>query len=158
MILNLCCTENPFLFREAVILLFHTNFSKTLVCLFFYSLRQKKGNLAQKHWAGAANIAKCKPCPTAHSSAVCGSDGHTYSTKVSSARGLSSAQQGSAGMWDEDEIPLIIRQHEITLFVNIGMFFCVKSADKCRFFRIWQTASQNAKSHSCDFPDSCFSK
>ncbi|RMB96758.1 hypothetical protein DUI87_26824 [Hirundo rustica rustica] len=58
---------------------------ETAICVsrkqLVHSLRQKKGNLAQKHWAGAANVAKCKPCPGAHSSAVCGSDGHTYSTK-----------------------------------------------------------------------------
>ncbi|XP_021266209.1 testican-1 isoform X2 [Numida meleagris] len=46
-----------------------------------HSIRQKKGNLAQKHWAGPANIVKCKPCPTTHASPVCGSDGHTYTTK-----------------------------------------------------------------------------
>ncbi|KAK4814695.1 LOW QUALITY PROTEIN: hypothetical protein QYF61_025521 [Mycteria americana] len=45
------------------------------------NLRQKKGNLAQKHWTGPANIVKCKPCPMAHANAVCGSDGHTYTTK-----------------------------------------------------------------------------
>ncbi|XP_046756429.1 testican-1 isoform X3 [Gallus gallus] len=46
-----------------------------------HSIRQKKGNLAQKHWAGPANMVKCKPCPTVHASPVCGSDGHTYTTK-----------------------------------------------------------------------------
>ncbi|XP_053847489.1 testican-1 isoform X2 [Vidua macroura] len=58
---------------------------ETAICVsrkqLVHSLRQKKGNLAQKHWAGAANMAKCKPCPVAHSSAVCGSDGHTYSSQ-----------------------------------------------------------------------------
>ncbi|XP_016157198.1 PREDICTED: testican-1 isoform X2 [Ficedula albicollis] len=58
---------------------------ETAICVsrkqLVHSLRQKKGNLAQKHWAGAANVAKCKPCPVAHSGAVCGSDGHTYTSK-----------------------------------------------------------------------------
>ncbi|KAI2657159.1 Testican-3 [Labeo rohita] len=30
---------------------------------------------------GAVNHGKCKPCPIVHSSSVCGSDGHTYSSK-----------------------------------------------------------------------------
>ncbi|KAK9406534.1 testican-1-like [Crotalus adamanteus] len=47
-----------------------------------HSLRQKKGNLPQRHWAGSSNLVKCKPCPLTHASSVCGSDGHTYTTKV----------------------------------------------------------------------------
>ncbi|KAJ7402603.1 hypothetical protein BTVI_84846 [Pitangus sulphuratus] len=58
---------------------------ETAICVsrkqLVHSLRQKKGSLAQKHWTGPANIAKCKPCPMTHSSPVCGSDGHTYTTK-----------------------------------------------------------------------------
>ncbi|XP_070595309.1 testican-1 isoform X3 [Erythrolamprus reginae] len=46
-----------------------------------HSLRQKKGNLPQRHWAGSSNLVKCKPCPLTHASSVCGSDGHTYTTK-----------------------------------------------------------------------------
>ncbi|KAF7249257.1 Testican-1 [Varanus komodoensis] len=45
------------------------------------SLRQKKENLPQRHWIGPANLVKCKPCPLTHASPVCGSDGHTYTTK-----------------------------------------------------------------------------
>ncbi|KAK2510267.1 Spock1 [Columba guinea] len=59
---------------------------ETAICVsrkqLVHSLRQKKGALAQKHWAGPANIVKCKPCPMAHGSAVCGSDGHTYTSKI----------------------------------------------------------------------------
>lgn len=51
--------------------------------LLFSILRQKKGNVAHKHWAGPSNLAKCKPCPVAQSAMVCGSDGHTYTSKVS---------------------------------------------------------------------------
>ncbi|KAI6076978.1 Testican-1 isoform X1 [Aix galericulata] len=58
---------------------------ETAICVsrkqLVHSIRQKKGNLAQKHWTGPANIVKCKPCPMMHASPVCGSDGHTYTTK-----------------------------------------------------------------------------
>ncbi|XP_061045607.1 testican-1 isoform X2 [Eubalaena glacialis] len=43
--------------------------------------RQKKGNVAHRHWVGPSNLVKCKPCPTAQSAMVCGSDGHTYTSK-----------------------------------------------------------------------------
>ncbi|EDL41246.1 sparc/osteonectin, cwcv and kazal-like domains proteoglycan 1, isoform CRA_a, partial [Mus musculus] len=43
--------------------------------------RQKKGNVAHKHWLGPSNLVKCKPCPVAQSAMVCGSDGHTYTSK-----------------------------------------------------------------------------
>nr|XP_023408349.1 testican-1 [Loxodonta africana] len=43
--------------------------------------RQKKGNVAHKHWFGTSNLVKCKPCPVAQSTMVCGSDGHTYTSK-----------------------------------------------------------------------------
>lgn len=46
-------------------------------------LRQKKGTVAHKHWAGPSNLVKCKPCPMVQSAMVCGSDGHTYTSKVS---------------------------------------------------------------------------
>lgn len=45
-------------------------------------LRQKKGTVAHKHWVGPSNLVKCKPCPAAQSPMVCGSDGHTYTSKV----------------------------------------------------------------------------
>lgn len=48
----------------------------------FFFLRQKKGNVAHKHWVGPSNLIKCKPCPVAQSAMVCGSDGHTYTSKV----------------------------------------------------------------------------
>ncbi|XP_044931407.1 testican-1 isoform X1 [Mustela putorius furo] len=43
--------------------------------------RQKKGSMAHKHWVGPSNLVKCKPCPAAQSAMVCGSDGHTYTSK-----------------------------------------------------------------------------
>lgn len=48
----------------------------------FLILRQKKGNVAHKLWVGPSNLVKCKPCPVAQSPMVCGSDGHTYTSKV----------------------------------------------------------------------------
>ncbi|XP_077780669.1 testican-1 isoform X2 [Podarcis muralis] len=58
---------------------------ETAICVsrkqLVHSLRQKKGNLPQRHWNGPANLVKCKPCPLMHASAVCGSNGHTYTTK-----------------------------------------------------------------------------
>jgi hypothetical protein len=38
--------------------------------------------VAHKHWLGPSNLVKCKPCPVAQSAMVCGSDGHTYTSKV----------------------------------------------------------------------------
>ncbi|KAI4584296.1 hypothetical protein MJG53_007575 [Ovis ammon polii x Ovis aries] len=43
---------------------------------------QKKGTVVHKHWVGPSNLVKCKPCPAAQSAMVCGSDGHTYTSKV----------------------------------------------------------------------------
>ncbi|XP_041121022.1 testican-1-like isoform X3 [Polyodon spathula] len=58
---------------------------QTAICTnhnqFVHSLQLKRGNLAHKHWMGAGNLAKCKPCPSTLPSPVCGSDGHTYSSK-----------------------------------------------------------------------------
>ncbi|XP_065411117.1 testican-1 isoform X1 [Chrysemys picta bellii] len=58
---------------------------ETAICVsrkqLVHSLWQKKGNLAPKHWIGPANLVKCKPCPVMHASPVCGSDGHTYTSK-----------------------------------------------------------------------------
>uniref|UniRef100_A0A4W5M137 Kazal-like domain-containing protein n=1 Tax=Hucho hucho TaxID=62062 RepID=A0A4W5M137_9TELE len=46
-----------------------------------HSVKPRKGSLAHKHWAGAGAHGKCRPCPVIHPSPVCGSDGHTYSSK-----------------------------------------------------------------------------
>uniref|UniRef100_A0A8D2Q636 Testican-3 n=1 Tax=Varanus komodoensis TaxID=61221 RepID=A0A8D2Q636_VARKO len=54
---------------------------ETAICVSRKHLRQKKENLPQRHWIGPANLVKCKPCPLTHASPVCGSDGHTYTTK-----------------------------------------------------------------------------
>ena len=64
-----------------------TRASVTL-CPLFFILRQKKGNVAHRHWVGPSNLVKCKPCPTAQSAMVCGSDGHTYTSKVGLLRSL----------------------------------------------------------------------
>uniref|UniRef100_A0A452GHX3 Kazal-like domain-containing protein n=1 Tax=Gopherus agassizii TaxID=38772 RepID=A0A452GHX3_9SAUR len=54
---------------------------ETAICVSRKHLWQKKGNLAPKHWIGPASLVKCKPCPVMHASPVCGSDGHTYTSK-----------------------------------------------------------------------------
>ncbi|MGH0128254.1 UNVERIFIED_CONTAM: hypothetical protein FKN15_011283 [Acipenser sinensis] len=58
---------------------------QTAICInhnqLVHSLQLKRGNLAHKHWMGPGNLGKCKPCPVTHPSPVCGSDGHTYSSK-----------------------------------------------------------------------------
>lgn len=46
-----------------------------------HSIKPRKGSLLHKHWMGAMNHGKCKACPVVHSDPVCGSDGHTYSSK-----------------------------------------------------------------------------
>ncbi len=46
------------------------------------SIKPRKGNPPHKRWMVAVNHGKCRPCPIVHSSLVCGSDGHTYSSKV----------------------------------------------------------------------------
>lgn len=46
-----------------------------------HSVRQKKDSLLRKQWIGGANLVKCKPCTGVHPASVCGSDGHTYSSK-----------------------------------------------------------------------------
>ncbi|TSQ35302.1 Testican-1 [Bagarius yarrelli] len=46
-----------------------------------HSIKPRKGSHLHKHWMGAMNHGKCKPCPVVHPSPVCGSDGHSYSSK-----------------------------------------------------------------------------
>ncbi|XP_028975374.2 testican-1 isoform X2 [Esox lucius] len=46
-----------------------------------HSVKPRKGSLARKHWAGTGAHGKCRPCPVIHPSPLCGSDGHTYSSK-----------------------------------------------------------------------------
>ncbi|XP_072119963.1 testican-1 isoform X1 [Mobula birostris] len=46
-----------------------------------HSVRQKKDSLPHKQWVGATSLVRCKPCTGVHPSSVCGSDGHTYSSK-----------------------------------------------------------------------------
>ncbi|XP_042593851.1 testican-1 isoform X2 [Cyprinus carpio] len=46
-----------------------------------HSIKPRKGNPPHKRWMGAVNHGKCRACPVVHSSLVCGSDGHTYSSK-----------------------------------------------------------------------------
>nr|KAF6347469.1 SPARC (osteonectin), cwcv and kazal like domains proteoglycan 1 [Pipistrellus kuhlii] len=74
--------------------------------------RQKKGTVAHKHWAGPSNLVKCKPCPTAQSAMVCGSDGHTYTSKCkmefhacSTGKSLSTLCDGPCPCLPEPEPP-----------------------------------------------------
>ncbi|KAJ8015375.1 hypothetical protein DPEC_G00025480 [Dallia pectoralis] len=49
-----------------------------------HSVKPRKGSSARKHLAGAGAHGKCRPCPVNHPSPprpLCGSDGHTYSSK-----------------------------------------------------------------------------
>ncbi|XP_059506644.1 testican-1 isoform X2 [Stegostoma tigrinum] len=46
-----------------------------------HSVRQKKDRLLHRQWNGGVNLVKCKPCAVTHPSSVCGSNGHTYSSK-----------------------------------------------------------------------------
>ncbi|XP_046716090.1 testican-1 isoform X2 [Silurus meridionalis] len=46
-----------------------------------HSIKPRKGSHLHKHWMGAVSHEKCRPCPVVHPSPVCGSDGHTYSSK-----------------------------------------------------------------------------
>ena len=46
------------------------------------SVKPRKGSLAHKHLVAAGAHGTCRPCPVIHPSPVCGSDGHTYSSKV----------------------------------------------------------------------------
>ncbi|XP_005078455.1 testican-1 isoform X1 [Mesocricetus auratus] len=74
--------------------------------------RQKKGTVAHKHWVGPSNLVKCKPCPVAQSAMVCGSDGHTYTSKCklefhacSTGKSLSSLCDGPCPCLPEPEPP-----------------------------------------------------
>ncbi|VTJ86054.1 Hypothetical predicted protein, partial [Marmota monax] len=74
--------------------------------------RQKKGNVAHKHWVGPSNLVKCKPCPVAQSAMVCGSDGHTYTSKCklefhacSTSKSLTSLCDGPCPCLPEPEPP-----------------------------------------------------
>ncbi|VTJ86055.1 Hypothetical predicted protein, partial [Marmota monax] len=73
---------------------------------------QKKGNVAHKHWVGPSNLVKCKPCPVAQSAMVCGSDGHTYTSKCklefhacSTSKSLTSLCDGPCPCLPEPEPP-----------------------------------------------------
>ncbi|XP_044515871.1 testican-1 [Gracilinanus agilis] len=88
---------------------------QTAVCVSQKQLmqRQKKGNMAHKPWTGTSNVVKCKPCPaSAHTSLVCGSDGHTYTSKCklefhscSSGKGFVAQCEGPCPCLQEPEPP-----------------------------------------------------
>ncbi|CAL8330757.1 unnamed protein product [Gadus morhua 'NCC'] len=44
-------------------------------------VKARKGSVGNKHWLEAGAHGKCRPCSGSRSSSVCGSDGHTYSSK-----------------------------------------------------------------------------
>ncbi|KAI4541215.1 hypothetical protein MG293_008357 [Ovis ammon polii] len=74
--------------------------------------RQKKGTVVHKHWVGPSNLVKCKPCPAAQSAMVCGSDGHTYTSKCklefhacSTGRSLTTLCDGPCPCLPEPEPP-----------------------------------------------------
>ncbi|XP_036404041.1 testican-1 isoform X2 [Megalops cyprinoides] len=46
-----------------------------------HSVKPRRGGVPHKHWMGPVHHGKCRPCPVIHPSPVCGSDGHTYSSK-----------------------------------------------------------------------------
>ncbi|XP_062331896.1 testican-1 [Osmerus eperlanus] len=46
-----------------------------------HSVKPRKGSVAHKHLVAAGAHGTCRPCPVIHPSPVCGSDGHTYSSK-----------------------------------------------------------------------------
>ncbi|XP_030621250.1 testican-1 [Chanos chanos] len=54
---------------------------QTAICTSRRQTQHRKGSLTHKHWAGTGHHGKCRPCPVIHPSPVCGSDGHTYSSK-----------------------------------------------------------------------------
>ncbi|XP_056677124.1 testican-1 isoform X2 [Monodelphis domestica] len=88
---------------------------QTAVCVSQKQLmqRQKKGNMAHKHRTGTSNVVKCKPCTaSAHTSLVCGSDGHTYTSKCklefhscSSGKGFVTQCEGPCPCLQEPEPP-----------------------------------------------------
>eukprot|EP00064_Thunnus_orientalis_P004171 superscaffoldBa00000372_g4182 len=47
-----------------------------------WSVRSRKAGLGHKHRVEASAHGKCRLCTALHASPVCGSDGHTYSSKV----------------------------------------------------------------------------
>lgn len=57
----------------------HISFSPLSVCL---SVKPRKGSTGHKHRLEASAHGKCRLCSVLQSSPVCGSDGHTYSSKV----------------------------------------------------------------------------
>lgn len=125
MILNQCCTENPALLIEALILLFYANFSKTTVSLILQpSTKERQLGPEALGWGSQHSQVQALPHSTfqlclwlrwthlQHQGKLC--------------LGLSSHQPCSSGMCGEGEIPFPIKQYLITLFVNPGTFFFCK--------------------------------
>lgn len=50
--------------------------------LLFFSVKPRKGSAGHKHRPEAGTHGKCRLCSVHQSSPVCGSDGHTYSSKA----------------------------------------------------------------------------
>jgi len=49
---------------------------------FSFSVKPRKGSVGHKHRLEASPHGKCRLCSALESTPVCGSDGHTYSSKV----------------------------------------------------------------------------
>lgn len=56
--------------------------SSSSCCFFFLSVKARKGSAGHKRRLEAGGHGKCRLCPVHQSSPVCGSDGHSYSSKA----------------------------------------------------------------------------
>lgn len=56
--------------------------SSSPCCFFFLSVKARKGSAGHKRRLEAGGHGKCRLCPVHQSSPVCGSDGHSYSSKA----------------------------------------------------------------------------
>lgn len=50
--------------------------------LFYFSVKARKGSAGHKRRLEAGGHGKCRLCPVHQSNPVCGSDGHSYSSKA----------------------------------------------------------------------------
>lgn len=82
------CREFVYLFYEMLRANFNLMISMTccfllfLLLFFFLSVKARKGSAGHKRRLEAGGHGKCRLCPVHQSSPVCGSDGHSYSSKA----------------------------------------------------------------------------